>query len=1502
MAVPELKKIGKYEVEGVIGRGGMGIVFKASDPTLGRSVAIKMMTASYADDPDLLKRFYREAQFTGKLHHANIVTVYDLGDLDGNPYFVMEYLEGESLDSVIASGREVSMIRKLAYIVQVCAGLEYAHAQGVIHRDIKPANVMVMKDDSVKIVDFGIARVGNDRLTRPRQVMGSYHYMAPEQVNDKEIDSRTDLFSTGVVLYQLVTSHLPFDARDTISTLMKLLNEPAPPLSTYISHYPPELDGIIERALQKSQEDRYQSAEEFSYDLLQVSERLKQEAASALLSQAENLAEAGDLVAARGEALQALKLDRNNSRAHALIRRIQQITVERQRTAQALALLRSAESDLAEGNFDHALASLKQAHELDSKNEDVLKMSERARRQKESADRHRECVRRAAAEHNAGRLEEAEKAIHEALSLKPDAPHALALAQEISRDLDERRRRQELQNLITQAREHIGKEDYERALQVLSDARQIDATSAVVEQITSQARKGLEEQHRRAQIEQCLSEIHDLVRRAEHTSALQALTQAIGAFPGEPRLLQLREETQAQLEKAERVAWVEKQKQAASSLADAGQTADARDVLRSALDRYPDEEALASLLSSVQQRIEHEAAQQRRADCIRRSQEALGRRAYPDAVEILRSAHVEFPDDEIARMLDSAIAGQESENKITAALGKAKELDGAEQFDDAVGVLQSALREHDDSRLHELLRVVRERQSAFKEEVREVLTNARHLLEREQADEAIAMLRTQPTAFTREAEFRSVMEEAREIQSRVRAIEHAKTHVFRLLAEGDLKGAASSLDEARAELGTRVEFEQLGHEIEAEHRRLRAHELETQIARAEAQVRSGRYYASLQILEGAAALTSGVPEPLRSRYESAREAAEAGIARVRLEAEERERKRIDAERLEQERLRRERLEHEALERAEREKQERERLERERRERERLEQERQKRERIEAEQLARERAEAERAALQAKRERARIEANLASEGQRVQQRPTLPGAGQVQGGNQSAPMSRRKPPEPSVAELTPPEGLNLPSALPWVQEPTAPVDLSSGDSSAIPTPPAETSGIVQVAVEPSARTRRFRFSLAAIAGISVLALIATSVYLLERPGSPAVLSVRVSTSPDGAHIRVEQQACVSPCSVNLASGQYVVEAELSGYERQTKAITVSKTSRSVSLTLVPEPPPSPTPPTSAGQTGTLTVRANVDGARVLIDNHEYGKTSGGLLSVPLAPKGYEVSVRREGYGPSAKKRVLIQKGSEANLLFELEPTAPAVSKQTEPDKKTPSPGETGAAQTAESVPPPPPAPQQKTAPEFPAPSPAPKPADDGSQLWASVANSKDRSGLVDFRNRFPNSRHAEEAEKKIEELDWESARDKNDPAAIQAFLSRYPNSSYSELARQRVKTLQSSISTERDRQAILSILNQLQTAYNSRDVDQLARLWPGLSKDALKQYRQSFGQSKSVRMKLDNVVFEIVAEHAKVKARRSVQFEFKDGSTPERVDNVSIGLSKSGGTWRIDSID
>src|ERR1700733_3507003 len=238
---PKPDKIGKYEILDVLGRGGMGVVYRARDSRLGRIVAIKQLTASFSGTPDMLRRFYEEAKKQASLHHNNIVIVFDAGDQDGEPYIVMEYVEGEALDRTIKEQKRIELELALSIVEQVCLALAYAHRKGVIHRDVKPANVIVQRDGTAKLFDFGIAR-DESRLDKTRTstgiMVGTPPYMAPERFRGAPVDGRSDIFSVGVLLYELVTGRRPFDAPEVPAVIDQILNSNPPAPSALVTDCP----------------------------------------------------------------------------------------------------------------------------------------------------------------------------------------------------------------------------------------------------------------------------------------------------------------------------------------------------------------------------------------------------------------------------------------------------------------------------------------------------------------------------------------------------------------------------------------------------------------------------------------------------------------------------------------------------------------------------------------------------------------------------------------------------------------------------------------------------------------------------------------------------------------------------------------------------------------------------------------------------------------------------------------------------------------------------------------------------------------------------------------------------------------------------------------------------------------------------------------------------------------------------------------------------------------
>ena len=265
-----ISRLGRYEVLGELGQGAMGIVYKAKDPLIDRVVAIKTITLSLALDEkeEYEGRFYQEAKAAGRLNHPNIVTIYDVGKSGDVAYIAMEFLQGRELRDIMNDAGLLPVDQVLDIVAQVAQGLAYAHEHEIVHRDVKPSNIMVVHDGHVKITDFGIARMASSAVhTQTGMVLGSPKYMSPEQVMGKEIDQRSDIFSLGVMLYEMLTGQAPFNGENVNAIMYQTLNAvPAPP-NTLNPAVPEMVNFILAKALAKKVEDRYQNAMDFAVDL-----------------------------------------------------------------------------------------------------------------------------------------------------------------------------------------------------------------------------------------------------------------------------------------------------------------------------------------------------------------------------------------------------------------------------------------------------------------------------------------------------------------------------------------------------------------------------------------------------------------------------------------------------------------------------------------------------------------------------------------------------------------------------------------------------------------------------------------------------------------------------------------------------------------------------------------------------------------------------------------------------------------------------------------------------------------------------------------------------------------------------------------------------------------------------------------------------------------------------------------------------------------------------------
>lgn len=275
MGTSEIKRFGRYEIVAELGRGAMGVVYKARDPQIDRLVALKtisLLGQEPEQQEEFRQRFIYEAKAAGRLQHPGIVTIFDVGEdpETHDSFIVLEYVAGESLSRVLSREKKLPLPRALQLAEELAEALDYAHSQGVVHRDIKPANILLTEDGHAKIADFGIAKLNLAHFTLPGRLLGTPAYMAPEQLVGEGSDGRSDLFSLGVILYAMVTGHSPFHGNSATTVCYKVVNRDPVPATAFDLELPRSLDPVISRAMAKDPADRYQRGAEFASDLHQL--------------------------------------------------------------------------------------------------------------------------------------------------------------------------------------------------------------------------------------------------------------------------------------------------------------------------------------------------------------------------------------------------------------------------------------------------------------------------------------------------------------------------------------------------------------------------------------------------------------------------------------------------------------------------------------------------------------------------------------------------------------------------------------------------------------------------------------------------------------------------------------------------------------------------------------------------------------------------------------------------------------------------------------------------------------------------------------------------------------------------------------------------------------------------------------------------------------------------------------------------------------------------------
>jgi len=774
----EKKKIGKYEITGILGRGGMGVVYRAEDKRIGRLVAIKTLTEGFSGQPEMLERFYREAQ-AGILQHPNIVIVYDLGDEDGVPFIVMEYVSGEPLDKLIASGKQVTLVEKLSIIEQVCSALGYAHHRGVVHRDIKPANVIVQPDGQAKIVDFGIARVQGSSseggLTRTGNVIGTIHYIAPERLRGRPFDGRSDIFATGVMLYLMLTGELPFTGED-MTVLQKLVNEPHPPLKTYLANYPPALDAIIDRALAKDPEQRYATAEEFAADLHGLGEQLKKGQIVELFSDAERLASEHQFGRAREVLLQLVRIDPQHTGARQLYGVVQQNLARLQRAEQIRQLVAEAEEAVASSRFAEALGSLDNALQLDPANSDLKTRIEDIREKKRRCDEIGTLMTQAESARGRGDWTGALNAVQKALSLDQQDTKLRAAFVEFSRQAKLATQQEQIREMLGKAKQEINSRRYTGAIEILREVGKMDPSLPEMESLLQTAVSGQEQERRRKLIEQIEAEIEKCLGAENYDRATELIERAVVQLPNEASLLQLKARVALQA-RSWRVRNLIDTTAAKAQEIFQRAPGEALLIVQKALQELPGEERLLALEDSLRQRMRAAEKEEICGRYLREAQGAIDRGEFDKAVAVLESYQLEFSDaagvGELLEFARRELDQQQRRARIASSVAQARELLQQEQVDRAIQLLEPAARETADPTLNRLLEEARSLRERTLRKTEAVLGQIAKFRERGQYDEAINLLESTPASSVPGSPQNALLGEMRAEKARKQAVEAA---------------------------------------------------------------------------------------------------------------------------------------------------------------------------------------------------------------------------------------------------------------------------------------------------------------------------------------------------------------------------------------------------------------------------------------------------------------------------------------------------------------------------------------------------------------------------------------------------------------------------------------------------------------------------------------------------------------------------------------------------------
>jgi serine/threonine-protein kinase len=754
-----MENIGKYQITGELGSGGFGRVYKALDPTVGRVVAIKVLNVQ--DDPAMVMRFEAEAKTSANLQHKNIVIVHEFGEQNRKQFLVMEYLSGRNLQEIINEGVAIAPLDKLMIMSEVAQGLQFAHEHGVVHRDVKPANIMRLSDGSVKIMDFGIARLmrsANTRLTQAGIMIGTPQYMAPEQFTSDTADEKCDVWAYGVVFYEFLTGHNPFHGENAPQMIFRVTAEEPPPISTQLPGLPRGLDPILRRLLAKSRDERYSSLEDVRFDLEPVILELKRAQVEDLLRSAAALIQDERLDEALTVVRRILESDQSNPQARKWRRELPDRIRLQSLQVRVKALAEQAEADAARRDYHAALEKFGEAVRLDRSNPQLRARMDEIAAEQERVDRAAGLVSEARVEYEQNALtgafdhaNEAARAdpansdaavllfqIREAIERRDEEAQrkaalskakglilvqayesAIAVLEELAKkhpeDEETRDKLEEAKRLqsafeaqrktdaaILESRDLIRRSLYQRAIEELEALDQDIPQKGQVSDLLAYAREQLELEKRAAELEELIRQATE-APPGDFDLRLSLADRALNLAPGNEKALRLRKSVLAarQFDQEDRAA--RRSVQECRALLLGGKLDEAVAACSDLKAKHPDHPSVIELDQDIERLVrERRERKERELQARVRDAERLLDQGRPgDATRLLQTLTVQYPGERIfAPLLERAIGIEREQSKrdaVQAALSRSRELAAGKRWDQALGELERALADWPDS-------------------------------------------------------------------------------------------------------------------------------------------------------------------------------------------------------------------------------------------------------------------------------------------------------------------------------------------------------------------------------------------------------------------------------------------------------------------------------------------------------------------------------------------------------------------------------------------------------------------------------------------------------------------------------------------------------------------------------------------------------------------------------------------------------------------------------------